>query len=168
MQCAPDSNGDVESANGRLKTALDQRLRLRGSRAFVSREAYEGFLESCIQARNATREVRIEEERGHLRALPVRALPAYRESYATVSGASAVRVLKHSYSVSSRLIGFGCQLRVRLHADIVELDYKGERVAVLERLIGSDVHRIDYRHIIHTRVRKPGAVTRALLVRLVG
>jgi transposase len=151
-------NGDVESANGRLKTALDQRLRLRGSRAFVSREAYEGFLESCIQARNATREVRIEEERGHLRALPVRALPAYRESYATVSRASAVRVLKHSYSVSSRLIG--CQLRVRLHADIVELDYKGERVAVMERLIGSDTHRIDYRHIIHTLVRKPGAFRR--------
>jgi transposase len=151
-------NGDVESANGRLKTALDQRLRLRGSRAFVSREAYEGFLESCIQARNATREARIEEERVHLRALPVRALPAYRESYATVSRASAVRVLKHSYSVSSRLIG--CQLRVRLHADIVELDYKGERVAVMERLIGSDAHRIDYRHIIHTLVRKPGAFRR--------
>jgi transposase len=151
-------NGDVESANGRLKTALDQRLRLRGSRAFVSREAYEGFLESCIQARNATREARLAEERGHLRALPVRALPAYRESYATVSRASAVRVLRHSYSVSSRLIG--CQLRVRLHADIVELDYKGERVAVMERLIGNEAHRIDYRHIIHTLVRKPGAFRR--------
>ena len=128
-------NGDIESANGHLKNAIDQRLRLRGSRAFVSREAYEGFLETCIQARNATRHARIEEERGHLRALPVRPLPAYRESYATVSRASAVRVLKHSYSVSSRLIG--CQLRVRLHADIVELHYKGERVAVMERLIGA-------------------------------
>ena len=44
-------NGDVESANGGLKSAIDQRLRLRGSRAFVSREAYEGFLEACVQAR---------------------------------------------------------------------------------------------------------------------
>ena len=72
--------------------------------------------------------------------------------------ASAVRVLKHSYSVSSRLIG--CQLRVRLHADIVELDYRGERVATMERLIGRDTHRIDYRHIIHALVRKPGAFRR--------
>jgi transposase len=151
-------NGDVESANGGLKNAIDQRLRLRGSRAFVSKEAYEGFLESCVQARNATRHARIEEERAQLRALPVRALPAYRESYATVSRASAVRVLKHSYSVSSRLIG--CQLRVRLHADIVELDYKGERVATMERLVGRDTHRIDYRHIIHALVRKPGAFRR--------
>jgi transposase len=151
-------NGDVESANGGLKNAIDQRLRLRGSRAFATRGAYEGFLESCIQARNATRRARIEEERAHLRALPVRPLPAYRELYATVSRASAVCILKHSYSVSSRLIG--CQLRVRLHADIVELDYKGERVAVMERLIGRDTHRIDYRHIIHTLVRKPGAFRR--------
>lgn len=73
---------------------------LRGNRRtrlhpFISREAYEGFLESCIQARNATRQRRIEEERGHLRALPTRPLPAYRESYATVSrctGAQARRL----------------------------------------------------------------------------
>ncbi len=40
-----------------------------------------------------------------------------------MSRASAVRVLKHSYSVSSRLVGH--RLRVRLHADIVELDHRG-------------------------------------------
>jgi transposase len=151
-------NGDVESANGQLKNAIDQRLRLRGTRAFASREEYESFLDACIQARNATRNARIEQEREHLRPLPTRALPAYRESYATVSRASAVRVLKHSYSVSSRLIG--CQLRVRLHADVVELHYKGTQVALMERLIGRDPHRIDYRHIIHSLVRKPGAFRR--------
>ena len=94
----------------------------------------------------------------HLRPLPVRPLPSYRESYATVSRASAVRVLKHCYSVSSRLIGH--RLRVRLHADIVELHHRGESVAVMDRIIGSGKHRIDYRHIIHTLVRKPGAFRR--------
>ena len=88
-------NGDVESANGHLKNAIDQRLRLRGSRAFVSRESYEGFLETCIQARNATRQARIDEERAHLRPLPARPLPAYRESYATVSRSSAVRIVTY-------------------------------------------------------------------------
>jgi len=151
-------NGDVESANGTLKSALDQRLRLRGSREFVSREAYVAFLDTCIRARNATREVRLEQERAQLRALPVRPLPAYKELYATVSRASAVRVVNHSYSVSSRLIGH--RLRVRLHADTVELDYQGERVGVMERLIGRGSSRIDYRHIIHTLVRKPGAFRR--------
>lgn len=151
-------NGDVESANGTLKSALDQRLRLRGTREFASREAYLAFLDTCISARNATRGVRLEQERAQLRALPVRPLPAYKELYATVSRASAVRVLNHSYSVSSRLIGH--RLRVHLHADTVELDYQGERVAVMERLIGRGSSRIDYRHIIHTLVRKPGAFRR--------
>jgi transposase len=153
-----NENGDVESANGHLKNTIDQRLRLRGSRAFVSREAYEGFLDGCVQTRNATRAARIEEERPHLRPLPTRPLPAYRETYATVSRFSVVRILKHSYSVSSRLIGY--RLRVRLHADIVELDHRGERVAVMGRVIGSGKNRIDYRHIIHALVCKPGAFRR--------
>ncbi len=148
-------NGDVESSNGGLKTAIDQRLRLRGSRDFASREAYEGFLEVCITARNATRRARIDEERRHLRALPVRRLPSYRELYATVSRSSSVRILNRSYSVSSRLRG--CRLRVRLHAERIELEYRGEPVATMDRLVGREMHRIDYRHIIHTLVRKPGA-----------
>ena len=151
-------NGDVESSNGGLKNAIDQRLRLRGSRAFASREAYEGFLEDCVRRRNATRAARIEEERTHLRPLPARPLPSYRELYVTVSRASAVRISNRSYSVSSRLMG--ARLRVRVLADIVELEYRGERVAVMERLVGTDKHRIDYRHIIHTLVRKPGAFRR--------
>ncbi|MBS1859981.1 MAG: IS21 family transposase [Acidobacteria bacterium] len=148
-------NGDVESVNGGLKSAIDQRLRLRGSRDFASREAYQGFIEACVTARNAARGSWIEEERPHLRPLPARALPAYRELYATVSRSSTVRVGKRSYSVSSRLRGY--RLRVRLHADIIELEHQGEPVAVMDRLIGADTCRIDYRHIIHTLVRKPGA-----------
>jgi transposase len=148
-------NGDVESVNGGLKSAIDQRLRLRGSREFASREAYQGFLEACVQARNAARGSWLEEERPHLRPLPARALPSYRELYATVSRSSTVRILKRAYSVSSRLRG--CRLRVRLHADIIELEYRGEPVAVMDRLIGAETRRIDYRHIIHTLVKKPGA-----------
>jgi len=148
-------NGDVESVNGGLKMAIDQRLRLRGSRDFASREAYQGFIEACVTARNATRDTWIEEERPHLRPLPLRALPSYRELYATVSRSSIVRIVNRAYSVASRLRG--CRLRVRLHADIIELEYRGERVAVMDRLVGADTRRIDYRHIIHTLVKKPGA-----------
>jgi transposase len=151
-------NGDVESSNGGLKSALDQRLRLRGSREFASRELYVAFLDSCVTARNAGRSARVEEERAQLKALPARALPAYKELYASVSRASAVRVINRSYSVSSRLIG-SC-LRVRVHADIVELHHQGECVASMERLVGKERNRIDYRHIIHTLVRKPGAFRR--------
>lgn len=151
-------NGDVESSNGHLKNTLDQRLRLRGSRDFDSRAAYEAFLEESVAARNASCSERLAEERAHLQPLPAQPLPSYRELYATVSRSSVIRVGKRHYMVPSRLIGR--QLRVRLHADIVELEYRGAQVAVMERLIGAEKESIDYRHIIHSLVRKPGAFRR--------
>jgi transposase len=151
-------NGDVESANGALKHAIDQRLRLRGSRHFDCRASYAAFIESCIEGRNATRAERFAEEREHLRALPLRALPSYRELYATVSRSSVVRIGARCYMVPSRLIGR--RLRVRLYADQVELEYRGECVGVMERLVGAEREHIDYRHIIHSLVRKPGAFRR--------
>lgn len=151
-------NGDVESANGGLKRAIDQRLRLRGSRSFATRTAYEAFLESCIAARNAGRAERLEIERAVLRPLPCRPLPAYREEYATVSRASVIRVGKRTYMVPSRLIGH--RLRVRLHAEYLELEHGGVVVGRLERLVGTQRERIDYRQIVHTLVRKPGAFRR--------
>jgi hypothetical protein len=62
------------------------------------------------------------------------------------------RVLEHSYSVSSRLIGcLSCECVCTL--TFVELRYKGERGALMDRLIGRDPHWIDYRHTIHSPVR---------------
>jgi len=151
-------NGDVESGNGHLKHALDQRLRLRGSRAFDTRASYAAFLEECVAARNATRSERFAEERAHLRPLPAQALPAYQELYATVSRSSVIRVRKRHYMVPSRLIRR--RLKVRVHADLIELEYRGAQVGVMERLSGAEKERIDYRHIIHSLVRKPGAFRR--------
>lgn len=54
--------------------------------------------------------------------------------------------------MSSRLRGY--RLRVRLHADIVELEWRGQRVAVMRRLVGRETRRINYRH-----PTKPGRVT---------
>lgn len=151
-------NGDVESAHGVLKRALDQRLRLRGSREFASGEEYAAFLQAFIEERNAGRAERLGEERARLRPLPVRPLPAYRELFATVSRSSLVRVVGKTYSVPSRLIGH--RLRVRLYATALELEYQGEVVERLERLRGHGASHIDYRHLIHALVRKPGAFRR--------
>lgn len=151
-------NGDVESGNGHLKSALDQRLRLRGSRDFLSSERYAAFIEECLAARNITRAERFAEERAALRPLPARSLPAYRELYARVSRWSVIRVGKRNYMLPSRLIGR--RLTVRVHADVIECEYRGALVARMERLVGAERDRIDYRHIVHSLVRKPGAFRR--------
>lgn len=48
-------NGDVEQSHFRLKEAVDQALRVRGSRDFPSRAAYERFVQDLVRNRNLTR-----------------------------------------------------------------------------------------------------------------
>jgi hypothetical protein len=153
-----NQNGDVESGNGHLKHALDQQLRLRGSRDFESRSAYEAFLQKWVESRNATRAERLAEEQPHLKQLPAEALPSYTELFATVSRYSVIRIGKRRYMVHSRLIGH--RLTVHLHTDILELFYQGVKVGELPRLLGDEKVYIDYRLVIHSLLRKPGAFRR--------
>ncbi|MFO0710708.1 MAG: hypothetical protein U0353_12760 [Sandaracinus sp.] len=68
---------------------------------------------------------------------------------------STIKILKRTYSVPSRLIGH--EVEVRLFADILELRYAGKLVETIPRLRGQDMHCVDYRHVIWSLARKPGA-----------
>ena len=151
-------NGDVESSHGAFKRALDQRLRLRGSRDFGSVEAYRTWVEAFVDERNAARWERVAEERRALRDLPARALATYREESLTVKRGSIIRVAGKVYSMPSRLIGH--RVQVRLHANHLEVYYGGALVARPERVRGAGLEGIDYRHVVHSLVRKPGAFRR--------
>ena len=63
-------NGSVEKSHDLLKKSLDQRLRLRGSRDFPSRTAYEEFFRAVIYRRNRERKERLAEELKLLKELP--------------------------------------------------------------------------------------------------
>jgi len=154
----PHENGDVEQSHHRFKTAVDQELMLRGSRDFAGRESYEEFLTALVNRRNEARRERLGEELERLRQLPQRRLDDERRFRTRVSSHSTVRVHGNTYSVDSRLIGE--TVEVRLGAERVEVWYGGERVEQMERLLGTRKHRIDYRHVIHALVRKPGAFVR--------
>ena len=64
---------------------------------------------------------------------------------------------KH-YSVPSRLIGH--RLRVRLYASEIEAEYQGQPIGRYPRIGGQGAYHIDYRHLIHSLLRKPGAFRR--------
>ena len=151
-------NGDVEASHGGLKNALDQRLRLRGSREFASVAAYWAFIEAVVAERNAGREARVAEERDVLKPLPARALPAHREQEITVKRWGIIRVANKPYSLPSRLIGH--RVQVRVYANHLEVRYRGELVARPERVRGDGLEGIDSRHLVHSLVRKPGAFRR--------
>jgi hypothetical protein len=93
-----------------------------------------------------------------MQPLPVRRLDVFREKDVTVARSSVVRLLHNTYSVPSRLIGH--RLKARIYADVIELYYRGHVVQHLERIRGYDNHKIDYRHIVSSLVRKPGAFRR--------
>lgn len=151
-------NGDVEQSHYRFRKAVDQRLRLRGSREFATIADYRKFLQEVVQERNRSRAEKFQEELRHLRPLPARCLEAFREQMVRVTRTSIVRILNNAYSVPSRLIGY--RLKARIYTDSIELEYRGQVIERLERLRGQDKDKIDYRHIIPSLVRKPGAFRR--------
>jgi hypothetical protein len=148
-------NGDVEQSHRRFKEAVDQALRARGSRDFASRAAYEHFLQNLIHKRNHTRAEKFSAEKAVLHPLPSRALAPCKELQVVVSQFSTITVATNRYSVPSRLIGSTVLVRVR--AERLEGYVGPTRVFEIPRLVGKQQHRIDYHHVIHTLVRKPGA-----------
>ncbi len=148
-------NGDVEQSHHRFKEAVDQALRVRASRDFATRAAYEHFVQNLIHKRNQTRAEKVSAEKANLRPLPSRELAPCKELRVVVSQFSTITVATNRYSVPSRLIGTTILVRVR--SEHLEGYVGTTRVFEIPRLIGKQHHRIDYHHVIHSLVRKPGA-----------
>jgi hypothetical protein len=148
-------NGDVEQSHYRFKRAVDQALRLRGSRDFSSREEYAEFLRELLSRRNALRRERLAAEVEVLRALPARRLEDHSAERLKVTRNSTLTVRRNIYSVPSQLIGE--EVEVRVFAERLAVWYGGVCVAEMERLRGAGGQVINYRHVIHSLVRKPGA-----------
>ena len=151
----PHENGDVESAHGHFKTWLDQALRLRGHRDFETVEAYREFLKQVVTRRNAGRARAFEKECAALRPLPFKRLPSTTRVRVQVKSDCILRIKRNLYSVSSQYVGL--ELDVLIHQDHLELWYRGECLERLPRLLGQGKEHIDFRHVIDSLIRKPGA-----------
>lgn len=155
---AKEQNGDVEALNGALKRRLEQHLLLRGSRDFESREAYEQWLWGIVEKVNRGRGQRLSEELERMSPLRVARLAEFTVERVRVMSWSTMRVKYNTYSVPSRLIRE--TVDVHVYEDRLEVYYGGQRQLVVERLRGSGGRRINYRHVIWSLVKKPGAFAR--------
>ena len=153
-----NENGDVEQAHHRFKRGVEQELILRGSREFSSREEYGEFLRQLLARRNEVRRDRVAEDLKALRPLPERRLDAYSKQSQKVSRNSTIVIRHNHYSVPSQLIGE--RVDVRIYANHLEVWYAGQLIEQMERLRGEGKAAINYRHIIHSLVKKPGAFER--------
>ena len=155
---AKEQNGDVEASHRALKARLEQALLLRGHRDFESREAWQSFVHDVLRKANGARGARVQEELATLRPLTATRLPEFVEQDVRVNAGSTIRVHCCAYSVPSRLIGE--VVHVRQYEDRIEVRFAEELQLACERLRGDKRHRIDYRHVIWSLVRKPGAFAR--------
>ena len=152
---SPHENGDVEQRHYRFKQAVDQGLMLRNSRDFADRSEYEQFLGKLFKQLNAGRRKRFLEEQALLHRLPKHRIEACKKSTTSVGPSSTIRVNHNVYSVDSRLTGE--RIGVRLFMDHLEIWYGQKKVDTFPRLRGEGKHAINYRHIIDSLIRKPGA-----------
>ena len=122
-------NGDVEQSHHQFKQAVDQALRVRASRDFPSREAYERFLADLVRGRNLKRSVAFAEEQEALAAssdhcaCPLPGDAGHRQSIQHDSGQSQRVLSAFSFdwhlsagASESRDAGRLCRQHGRLHA----------------------------------------------------
>ncbi len=151
----PNQNGCVERGHGVFKNILRQALKLRRSSDFESMAQFEAFLQAIVEKLNRKRQERWAEEQKALRALPPTLPSTYSELKAEVSRWSLIQVKGNTYSVPARLIGHS--VNVRVHLESLEIFYKDKLIETVPRLVGRGNKAINYRHIIRSLVRKPGA-----------
>jgi len=155
---SPNENGDVEQSHRRFKSAVRQSLILRGSRDFSSREDYAAFLSQVITKRNNRRTDKLAVEMAAMNDLPAVRVADATALKVRVSRNSTVWVKSKLYSVPSQLIGEW--VNVELYAERLEVWYGDVLIEQMERVRGVGASAINYRHIIHSLIRKPGAFER--------
>ncbi len=74
-----------------------------------------------------------------------------------------ITIKRNQYSVSSKYRGL--RLEVHIQQDSVELWYRGERMEVIPRIFGRNKELINFRHVIDSLVRKPGAFANCIAIR---
>lgn len=147
-------NGSIEKSHDTLKKAIEQALLLRGSCDFIDQQAYTCFLEAIVNTRNVACRERLAIESCGLKDLPERKWHAPTILRVRVSSGSIVQILSEPYTVPSRLIHYTLVAYV-YHEDIV-LFYNNKQLQRMPR-VNKPLAGINYRHIIDSLLRKPGA-----------
>jgi hypothetical protein len=152
-------NGSVEAAHGHLKAGLREALVLRGSKDFPDLAAYQAFLQDHALRKNAAVQTAVAVERQALAPLPSYRTGDYSVATVMVTRFGTISVRNVLYTVPSRLVG--CRLKVHIFDDRLICHHGLTAVLTVQRRHfkrgGPGLRVIDYRHLVHTLVRKPQA-----------
>jgi len=157
---ASHENGSIESPHGHLKRRIEQALLLRNNYNFTTIEEYQTFIDQVVQQHNCRNAKAINIERPLLQPLPKYTAVDYTEVVVIVTSSSTIDVRRVTYTVPSKLQGE--TIRVRLYDDRLECYLGHMYITTLKRVYPPPntairARNIDYRHIIHSLVKKPQA-----------
>jgi len=151
-------NGAIESPNGHLKRKIEQALLIRESNDFDSLDGYQVFIDIIVGKINRSNQTRFQEELVLLNSLPKRRTHDYMQEYVVVTSSSTIELKRVTYSVPSKLVG--ARLCVHVHDDRLVMFSGHVEVFKTCRCFSKKGQRdrsIDYRHLIESLARKPGA-----------
>jgi len=152
-------NGSIECPHGHIKRRIKQGLLLRGSTDFESIVSYQSWLDGVVNQHNQRNAKKLILERPYLQALPLDKTADFTEVCARVTSSATIDVRRATYSVHSRLKGE--RLRCHLYHDRLECYLGAIHVIGLKRVYSCTgmprARNIDYRHLIHSLVKKPQA-----------
>lgn len=154
-------NGSIEAPHGHFKRRLTQALLLRNSYDFESVAQYQHFIAQVIIRLNALHRAELEIERPTLLALPAERSTDFEVVLTGVSATSTICVRCILYTVPSRLIG--TRLRIHLYANRLVCFVGGSQTLELPRVYVDPTkgkrraHAVNYRHVIDSLYKKPGA-----------
>jgi hypothetical protein len=157
-------NGSVESAHGHVKRRIKQALLLRGSNDFPHVAAYQEFIDNVVVQHNRRNAKAVTEERSALQPLPIHKAVDYTEICVVVSSSSTIDVRRVTYTVPSRLQDE--TLHVHLYDNRLVCYLGHVQVIELKRLHpkgGARGRLVNYRHVIHSLVKKPQAFRNSTL-----
>jgi len=161
---ASHENGSIESSHGHLKRRIKQALLLRNSYNFVTIEDYQVFIDEVVQQSNRRNAKAIKIERSTLQPLPEYKSVDYTEVVCVVTSSSTIDVRRTTYTVPSRLQGE--TIRIRLYDDRLECYLGQTYIITLKRAYPPNnttlrARNVNYRHVIHSLVKKPQAFRRS-------
>jgi hypothetical protein len=152
-------NGSVESAHGHIKRRIEQALLLRGNHDFTSVDEYQAFIDEVVSSHNQRNAKALSVEKPTLQPLPDVKTMDYTQVQAVVTSSSTIDVRRVTYTVPSQL--HGQTLQVRLYDNRLECFCGCKPVITLERVYPNGktlrARSVDYRHVVHSLVKKPQA-----------
>lgn len=152
-------NGSVESAHGHIKRRIEQALLLRGNHDFASVDEYQSFIDDVVSSHNQRNAKALSIEKPTLQPLPDVKTMDYTQVQAVVTSSSTIDVRRVTYTVPSQLQGQ--TLQIRLYDDRLECFCGCKPVITLARVYPKGktlrARSVDYRHVVHSLVKKPQA-----------